>query len=152
MKKIAVIEDDTDICNMITKFLINHNYEVYSAPNGREGIDLCQKFLPDLIILDLMLPILNGDHVIKQLRTYSDIPVIVVSAKTMVQSKIDLLRLGADDYMTKPFNLFELLARIEANLKRSAPQKADMHLKYKDIEVENCNAYINGANVQILII
>lgn len=66
----------------------------------------------------------------------------------MVQSKIDLLRLGADDYMTKPFNLFELLARIEANLKRSAPQKADMHLKYKDIEVENCNAYINGANVQ----
>ena len=70
MKKIAVIEDDTDICNMITKFLINHNYEVYSAPNGREGIDLCQKFLPDLIILDLMLPILNGDHVIKQLRTY----------------------------------------------------------------------------------
>ena len=150
LKKIAIIEDDIDICNMITKFLIKHNYEVYSAPNGREGIDLCQKFLPDLIILDLMLPILNGDSVIKQLRTYTDIPVIVVSAKTMVQSKIDLLRLGADDYMTKPFNLFELLARIEANLKRSvtAPMKADIHLKYKDIKIENCNAYIKGAIVQ----
>ena len=150
LKKIAIIEDDTDIRNMITKFLINHNYEVYSAPDGREGIDLCQKFLPDLVILDLMLPILNGDSVIKQLRIYTDIPVIVVSAKTMVQSKIDLLRLGADDYMTKPFNLFELLARIEANLKRSAaaPKKADIHLKYKDIEVENCNAYVKGASVQ----
>ena len=118
MKKIAIIEDDTDICNMITKFLINHNYEVYSAPNGREGIDLCQKFLPDLIILDLMLPILNGDSVIKQLRTYTDIPVIVVSAKTMVQSKIDLLRLGADDYMTKPFSPSELVARVKAHLAR----------------------------------
>ena len=118
LKKIAIIEDDTDICNMITKFLINHNYEVYSAPNGREGIDLCQKFLPDLIILDLMLPILNGDSVIKQLRTYTDIPVIVVSAKTMVQSKIDLLRLGADDYMPKPFNPLELVARVKAQLRR----------------------------------
>ena len=68
----------------------------------------------------------------------------------MVQSKIDLLRMGADDYMTKPFNLYELLARIEANLKRSAPafQKEDIHLRYKDIEVENCTVYIKGTIVQ----
>lgn len=150
MKKITVIEDDTDIRNMITKFLINQKYEVRSAPNGKEGIELCQSFLPDLIILDLMLPVLSGDHVLKQLRTFTDIPVIVVSAKTMVQSKIDLLRLGADDYMTKPFNLYELLARIEANLKRSVPasQKEELHLSYKDIEIENCTVSIKGTNVQ----
>ena len=150
MKKIAIIEDDIDIRNMITKFLIHQNYEVGSALNGKEGIELCQRVMPDLIILDLMLPVLSGDNVLKQLRTFTDIPVIVVSAKTMVQSKIDLLQLGADDYMTKPFNLFELLARIEANLKRSvtAPQKADIYLKYKDIEIENCNAYIKGTFVQ----
>ena len=131
---------------MITKFLSDYNYEVCFAANGKEGIDLCRKFLPDLIILDLMLPILSGDNVIKQLRTFTDIPVIVVSAKTMVQSKIDLLRLGADDYMTKSFNLFELLARIEANLKRSVPAspKDDIHSRYKDIEIENCNVYIKG--------
>ena len=118
---------------MITKFLTNQKYEVCSAPNGREGIELCQRMLPDLIILDLMLPVLSGDHVLRQLRSFTNIPVIVVSAKTMVQSKIDLLRMGADDYMTKPFNLYELLARIEANLKRSAPvsQKEDIHLRYK---------------------
>ena len=150
LKKIIIIEDDTDICNMITKFLSDHNYEVCSATNGKEGLDLCQNFLPDLIILDLMLPVLSGDNVIKQIRTFTDIPVIVVSAKTMVQSKIDLLRLGADDYMTKPFNLFELLARIEANLKRSvsASQKEDIHLRYKDIEIENCTVYIKGTTVQ----
>ena len=150
MKKITIIEDDIDICNMITKFLINQNYEVSSAPNGKEGIELCQRIMPDLIILDLMLPVLSGDNVIKQIRTFTDIPVIIVSAKTMVQSKIDLLRLGADDYMTKPFNLFELLARIEANLKRSVPvsQKEDIHLRYKDIEIENCTVYIKGAVVQ----
>ena len=98
MKKITIIEDDIDIRNMITKFLINHNYEVSSAPNGKEGIELCQRMMPDLIIMDLMLPVLSGDNVIKQLRTFTDIPVIVVSAKTMVQSKIELLHLGADDY------------------------------------------------------
>ncbi len=150
MKKIAIIEDDNDIRDLVTKFLINHDYEVYSAPNGMEGIDLCRRLLPDLIILDLMLPRLSGDCVIRQLRTFTDIPVIVVSAKTMVQSKIALLRLGADDYVTKPFNLFELLARIEANLKRSpsALQKTDIHLKYQDIEIENCNVFIKGAAVQ----
>ncbi len=150
MKKIAIIEDDIDIRNMIEKFLLKHNYEVYSAPNGKEGLNLCQNVLPDLIILDLMLPVLSGERLLQQLRTFTDIPVIVVSAKTMVQSKIDLLRMGADDYMTKPFNLFELFARIEANLKRNTSEqpKNNIQLKYKDIEIENCNVSIKGAAVQ----
>ncbi len=67
MKKITIIEDDTDIRNMITKFLINQKYEVCSAPNGKEGIELCKRILPDIIILDLMLPALSGDNVLKQL-------------------------------------------------------------------------------------
>ncbi len=150
MKKIAIIEDDIDIRNMIEKFLLKHNYEVYSAPNGKEGLNLCQNVLPDLIILDLMLPVLSGERLLQQLRTFTDIPVIVVSAKTMVQSKIDLLRMGADDYMTKPFNLFELFARIEANLKRNTSEqpKNNIQLKYKDIEIENCNVSIKGTAVQ----
>ena len=150
MKKITIIEDDADIRNMITKFLIRQKYEVCSAPNGKEGIELCQRILPDLIILDLMLPVLSGDLVLRQLRLFTNIPVIVVSAKTMVQSKIDLLRMGADDYVTKPFNLYELLARIEANLKRSVPdsREEELHVRYKEIEIENSTVYIKGTMVQ----
>ena len=150
MKKITIIEDDADIRSMITKFLIRQKYEVCSAPNGKEGIELCQRILPDLIILDLMLPVLSGDLVLRQLRLFTNIPVIVVSAKTMVQSKIDLLRMGADDYVTKPFNLYELLARIEANLKRSVPdsREEELHVRYKEIEIENSTVYIKGTMVQ----
>ena len=117
---------------------------------GKEGVDLCQKVLPDLIILDLMLPLLSGDNVLRQLRIFADTPVIVVSAKTMVQSKIELLRMGADDYITKAFNLYELLARIEANLKRTKAnaQKTEIHLTYRDIKIENCTVSIKGEIVQ----
>ena len=120
MNKIAIIEDDIDICNMIAKFLENNKYIVHYALNGAEGIELCKSLVPDLIILDIMLPKLNGNDVLQRLRKFTNAPVIVVSAKTMVQTKIDLLKLGADDYMTKPFDLHELLARIEANLKRTS--------------------------------
>ena len=114
MCKIVIIEDDIDICNMIKKFLENNKYSVQYALNGIEGINLCKSFVPDLIILDIMLPGLNGDDVLQKLRKFTNAPVIVVSAKTMVQTKIELLKIGADDYMTKPFDLYELLARIEA--------------------------------------
>ena len=87
MRKIAIIEDDADICGIITKFLIDYHYEVYSASNGKEGVDLCQKVLPDLIILDLMLPLLSGDNVLRQLRIFADTPVIVVSAKQWCSPK-----------------------------------------------------------------
>lgn len=119
MNKIIIIEDDIAICNMIKKFLENNKYSVQYALNGIEGIHLCKSFVPDLIILDIMLPGLNGDDVLQKLRKFTNAPVIVVSAKTMVQTKIELLKMGADDYMTKPFDLYELLARIEANLKRT---------------------------------
>ena len=127
MNKIAIIEDDIDICNMIAKFLENNKYIVHYALNGAEGIELCKSLVPDLIILDIMLPKLNGN----------------VSAKTMVQTKIDLLKLGADDYMTKPFDLHELLARIEANLKRTSNTSCQNDtLTYRDIEINNSLVYI----------
>ena len=142
MNKIAIIEDDIDICNMIAKFLENNKYIVHYALNGAEGIELCKSLVPDLIILDIMLPKLNGNDVLQRLRKFTNAPVIVVSAKTMVQTKIDLLKLGADDYMTKPFDLHELLARIEANLKRTSNTSCQNDtLTYRDIEI-NSNAYL----------
>lgn len=141
MCKIVIIEDDIDICNMIKKFLENNKYSVQYALNGIEGINLCKSFVPDLIILDIMLPGLNGDDVLQKLRKFTNAPVIVVSAKTMVQTKIELLKIGADDYMTKPFDLYELLARIEANLKRTVdnPYQNNNTLIYKNIKINNDN-------------
>ena len=152
MNKIAIIEDDIDICNMIAKFLENNKSKSYKPSidfsedydlNGAEGIELCKSLVPDLIILDIMLPKLNGNDVLQRLRKFTNAPVIVVSAKTMVQTKIDLLKLGADDYMTKPFDLHELLARIEANLKRTSNTSCQNDtLTYRDIEINNSLVYI----------
>lgn len=148
MNKIAIIEDDFDICSMVTKFLENKKYVVCYALNGTEGIKLCKSFVPDLILLDIMLPKLNGNDVLQRLRNFTNAPVIVVSAKTMVQAKIDLLKLGADDYLTKPFDLYELLARMEANLKRTSGTFCQNDtLRYKDIEINHSVVSIRGVSV-----
>lgn len=123
MNKIAIIEDDIDICNMIAKFLENNKYIVHYALNGAEGIELCKSLVPDLIILDIMLPRLNGNDVLQRLRKFTNAPVIVVSAKTMVQTKIDLLKLGADDYMTKPFDLSNAGKKRVANFSLGMKQR-----------------------------
>lgn len=119
MKKILVIEDDREINNLICEFLSENDYETVSAQDGIIGL---RKFenekSVDLVILDLMLPYKSGDGVLSEIRRMSNIPVIVTSAKDMIQTKVDIMRLGADDYITKPFDLDELLVRIEAVLRR----------------------------------
>lgn len=119
MKKILVIEDDREINNLICEFLSENGYETVSAWDGITGL---RKFEDeksvDLVILDLMLPYKSGDGVLSEIRRMSNIPVIVTSAKDMIQTKVDIMRLGADDYITKPFDLDELLVRIEAVLRR----------------------------------
>lgn len=143
MNKIVIIEDDPDICRMVSTFLEKNDFIVQYALNGEKGIDLCGTFSPDLVLLDIMLPETSGADVLRRLRMFTDIPVIVVSAKTMVQTKIDLLKSGADDYITKPFDLYELLARIEANLKRVSPvSHKSCVLTYRDLKIEDSAVYI----------
>ena len=151
MNKIAIIEDDIDICNMIAKFLENNKYIVHYALNGAEGIELCKSLVPDLIILDIMLPKLNGNDVLQRLRKFTNAPVIVVSAKTMVQTKIDLLKLGADDYMTKPFSPSELVARVKAHLSRyerlinsSQPENDIIEIRGIKIDKTARRVFVNG--------
>lgn len=124
MKRILVVEDDREINRLICEFVSQNGYEMISAENGLDAFRLIRDDNNiSLVILDLMLPYQSGDMVLQKVREFSDIPVIIVSAKSMVQSKIDAIRLGADDYITKPFDLDELLARIEAVLRRC--KKAD---------------------------
>lgn len=116
--KILIIEDDIEISNMLDSYISKNNYETYVARDGITGVKLAKEKTPDLIILDIMLPYKSGDEVLKEIRTFSNAPVIILSAKESTQMKVDLLKIGADDYVVKPFDLLELLARIEANLKR----------------------------------
>ncbi|WP_330399794.1 response regulator transcription factor [Peptostreptococcus faecalis] len=111
--KILIIEDNEDINDILVKTLFNAGYDVESAYTGYEGLEKIKNNSYDLLLLDIMLPYKSGDEVLRELRTFSNCPVIVISAKNLVSVKIELLKLGADDYVTKPFDLDEVLARVE---------------------------------------
>ena len=113
---ILIIEDDKDINEMLTKILITNNYEVINAYSGTEGI-LVHNDNVDLILLDLMLPGKNGEEIIKELKSKNNVPIIVTSAIQDINKKVNLFELGANDYITKPFNNDELLARIKVQLR-----------------------------------
>ncbi|MCR5768428.1 MAG: response regulator transcription factor [Lachnospiraceae bacterium] len=115
---ILIVEDDDLINNMIKEALELAGYSCLQAFSGTEGLLHVKNGGIDLVILDLMLPGMNGENVIKEIKNISDIPVIVVSAKDSIDSKIELLRLGADDYLTKPFDIKELEVRVEVRLRR----------------------------------
>lgn len=132
MKKIAVIDDDVSIGNMLEEILLREGYQVLRAYSGTEALYLLKQNCPDLILLDLMLPGLSGEEVLTHIK---GIPVIVVSARIDVQDKVDLLLGGAVDYITKPFDVKELLARITVQLRNTqASHKAEV-LSYRDLVV-----------------
>lgn len=118
MAKILVIEDELKILQIIEAYLKKEDYQVFSAIDGRQGLDLAKNSNPDLIILDLMLPGLSGEQLLTEIRQISDVSVIILSAKTSEDERIFGLNIGADDYLTKPFSPRELVARVQAQLRR----------------------------------
>ena len=117
-QKVLIIEDDKEISDMLLDFLPRNGFIADAAPDGLIGLRKVASGDYSLILLDLMLPFKSGDEFLREMRQFSDVPVIVLSAKSLTKDKIDLLHLGADDYVTKPFDLNELLARILSNIKR----------------------------------
>lgn len=118
MIKILIVEDEEKIARFIELELIHEGYKVIKANNGRVGLELAEKGEADLILLDVMLPEINGLEVLRRLRKVSDIPVIMLTARDAVMDKVSGLDAGADDYITKPFAIEELLARIRTAIKR----------------------------------
>lgn len=118
MAKILICEDESSILNIEKAYLEKEGYEVVSSSDGKEGLALFHDVDPDLVVLDLMLPELSGEDLLKEIRRESTTPVIIVSAKTDVSNRIGNLREGADDYMTKPFSARELVERVKAILRR----------------------------------
>ena len=118
MSKILIVEDEVKIARFVTLELQHEGYEVEAAYDGRAGLAMCESWKPDLVILDLMLPELSGIEVCRRIRQTGDLPIIMLTAKDDVSDKVMGLDMGADDYMTKPFAIEELLARIRVCLKK----------------------------------
>ena len=124
--QILVVEDDTPVRNLITTTLKAHDYKHIIAENGEEAIRQASTCNPDIVLLDLGLPDMDGVEVIKKIRTWSNMPIIVISARSEDSDKIEALDNGADDYLTKPFSVEELLARLRVTGRRLAMMQANV--------------------------
>ncbi len=147
--RVLVVDDESRILNFLKAKLKVSGYDVVTATNGAEALDVIHNEDPDLVVLDLLMPKLNGFDTLKQLRTFSSIPVIILSAKGANGDKIQGLTMGADDYLPKPFNPDELVARIEAVRRRFKPEKAAQALEtfalgHATIDFKRHTVMING--------
>lgn len=153
MIKILLVEDDQEISKMENTLLTRNGYQVINAYSGTEAVLLLDKEEYDIIIIDLMLPGLSGDKVLQKIREQSDVPVLCVSAVDTVETKLDVIRSGADDYMTKPFHNEELLVRIEALLRRSkkSGNGKENLLTFKDITLnaDNFEVRVQGELIEL---
>nr|WP_232733115.1 response regulator transcription factor [Lysinibacillus xylanilyticus] len=148
--RILMVEDHEDVNAMLTELFEQADFQVTSAMDGIEGHRAFLQNEFDIVLLDIMLPYKSGDELLKDIRAISDVPVVMISAKDLVSTKIDLLRLGADDYITKPFDLGEVLARIESVLRRVKKQATPMkQLQFKDIILDDVakRVTVNGEEV-----
>ena len=139
MNKILIIEDDLEINALLADFLKEKGYAVHCQYDGLHVLDFLNKEKIDLIILDIMLPYRRGDIILSDVRKKFTIPVIIISAKETTQNKIDLLRLGADDYISKPFSLREVIARVKAVLRRTVTtetERAPERLTYQSLVID----------------
>jgi len=145
--KILIVDDDENICELLRIYLEKDNFETLVANDGRKAVELNEKHSPDLILLDIMLPELDGWQVCREIRKTSEVPIIMLTAKGETFDKILGLELGADDYVTKPFDTKEVIARIKAVLRRSS----DGDGQNKISEVKYDKLKINLTNYELIV-
>ena len=134
---VLVVEDDTPVRNLITTTLKTHEYRYLSTQNGTSAVMEALSHNPDIVLLDLGLPDMDGVEIIRKIRSWSNMPIIVISARTEDSDKIEALDAGADDYLTKPFSVDELLARLRVTQRRLALMKTDV--------TQESSIFTNGA-------
>ena len=145
--KILIVDDDENICELLNLYLKKDGFDTSIAYNGRQAVELAEKYNPDLILLDIMLPELDGWQVCREIRKKSEVPIIMLTAKGETFDKILGLELGADDYVTKPFDTKEVVARIKAVLRRSN----DNEKNEKKEEVRYDKLIINLTNYELVV-
>jgi two-component system, OmpR family, response regulator MprA len=149
-EKILIIEDDEAIVRFLRRGLGFENYQIESALDGQEGLTKNREWHPDLVVLDWMLPGMDGLEVCRRIRASGPIPILMLTAKDMIQDRVQGLDAGADDYMVKPFELDELLARIRALLRRTQPDRVPL-LTFADLSLDTSSrqAHRNGREIQL---
>lgn len=149
-KKILVIEDEEKIVEFIESYLLNSGYEVIKAEDGRKGLALFAEQKPDMVLLDLMLPDISGEQICKEIRKTSQLPIIMLTAKTSEESIIKGLDIGADDYITKPFSPRQMVARVNALFRRS-PSKEEKLLTFNqgDLSIDQLNYYVTKKGTEL---
>ena len=158
-EKILVVEDEKSIAHFISTVLANNGYEAMQARSGSEAISMISSHCPDLIILDLGLPDMDGLEILRQLRSWSSLPVVVVSARSHEKDKVTALDLGADDYLTKPFGTDELLARVRTAIRHTRTasgndeiaQKGTYTVRELTIDYNKHQVLKNGQNVRLTL-
>lgn len=148
MKTILIVEDDTDVHNLIKEILKNERYNIIDSYSGTEALMLIEKEKIDLILLDLMLPGLNGEEIVRKVK---NIPIIVVSAKMSWENKVNVLLNGANDYITKPFNKDELLARVKVQLRINENSGQNKEIRCKDmiLNKDEHTIYVKGKQIYL---
>lgn len=150
-EKIMIVDDDANICELIRLYLEKEKYSTVIVNDGLEAVGSFTEYRPDLVLLDIMLPGLDGWQVCRKIRSISNVPIIMLSAKGETFDKVLGLELGADDYIVKPFETKEVLARIKAVLRRSAGSAADrikeVHYDKLSINLTNYELRVNGVQI-----
>lgn len=149
--KIMVVDDDKNICELLRLYLEKEGYQVVIANDGKEAVELNEKEDPELILLDIMLPQLDGWQVCREIRKKSQVPIIMLTAKGEVFDKVLGLELGADDYIVKPFETKEVVARIKAVLRRTGQNQGEAvkEVKYDKLSINLTNYELKVNGVQV---
>lgn len=150
MTKVLIVEDDANIAELLRLYLEKEGYKVAIAPDGGEGLRLFSDFKPSLVLLDIMLPVIDGIEVCRRIRESAKTPIIMLTAKGETEDKVIGLDLGADDYVTKPFEMKELLARIRTVLRRTEPDNANSKRLTFDklvIDMDSYELLVDGKRV-----
>jgi DNA-binding response OmpR family regulator len=151
---VLVVEDESSIASFVALYLKNAGYRIQTAGNGREALERVAAEKPNLIVLDLMLPDVDGLEVCRRIRQTSDVPILMLTARDEDVDKIIGLEVGADDYLTKPFNPRELVARVKSILRRSVPERREAQtkqIKHGDLEIDvgRREVLVSGNEVQL---
>lgn len=149
-RKVLIVEDDTNIAELLHLYLEKEGFETAVAADGGKGVELFRSFHPDLVLLDIMLPVMDGWSVCKKIREESKAPIIMLTAKGETMDKVSGLEMGADDYIVKPFEMKEVLARIHAVLRRIGDEEAEakcLNFDKLSINLDSYELIVNGKRI-----
>ena len=150
IKKVLVVDDDKNICELLKLYLVKEGYNVVFAYNGSEAVTKAKEENPNIIVLDVMMPIINGWEACKLIRQFTDVPIIMLTALDTTENKVQGLNIGADDYIVKPFEPVEVVARINAHLRRQENSKTDNNdANANEVVVDNISLNMEKYEVKL---